>query len=89
MNTNDKINKIIWGSFELSKDTLVKNTISAVNSGKIPLDKDKLPLLVSLIQGSSEEAFHKCISSVSREISGVLAEETKSPTKEKTTSKKN
>jgi hypothetical protein len=68
MNVKDQINKLVWNSFEVSKDTLVKNIISAVNSGALPLKKESLPILVTLIQGSSDEAFNKCSPIITREI---------------------
>jgi len=88
MNVKDRINKLMWNSFEVSKDTLVKNIISAVNSGALSLEKSSLPTLVTLIQGSSDEAFSKCNASITREIMSTI----ESPSKDQTlakTSKKN
>lgn len=72
MNVKDQINKLMWNSFEVSKDTLVRNIIAAVNSGNLPVKKEVLPTLVTLIQGSSDEAFNKCNSTISREIISVF-----------------
>jgi hypothetical protein len=87
MNVKDQINKLMWNSFEVSKDTLVKNIISAVNSGALPLKKESLPTLVTLIQGSSDEAFNKCNSTISREILSVVESSTKSQAQPKTAKK--
>lgn len=88
MNVKDQINKLMWNSFEVSKDTLVKNIISAVNSGALPIKIETLPVLVNLIQGSSDEAFSKCNLTISREILSVVEGSTKHQVTSKS-SKKN
>ena len=68
MDEKELIKRSVWTSFELSKNTIIQNIISAINTKSIKIDPNNLGYLVNIIQSSSEEAYQKCIGSISNQI---------------------
>jgi len=88
MDDKELIKRSVWTSFELSKNTIIQNIISAINNKNINVDPNNLGYLVNIIQSSSEEAYQKCIGSISTQIlESVKSNPEKAPPKG--TSKKN
>jgi hypothetical protein len=88
MDEKESIKRVVWTSFEFSKNTIIENIISAINSGVIKVDSNNLGYLVNIVQSSSEDAYQKCIGSVSNQILG-LTKANKEKVPPKGTSKKN
>jgi hypothetical protein len=88
MDDKELIKRSIWTSFELSKNTIIQNIISAINNKNINVDPNNLGYIVNIIQSSSEEAYQKCIGSISNQILD-LTKTNKEKVPSKGTSKKN
>lgn len=88
MDEKESIKRAVWTSFEFSKNTIIENIISAINSGVIKVDSNNLVYLVNIVQSSSEDAYQKCIGSVSNQILD-LTKTNKEKVPAKGTSKKN
>lgn len=59
MQAGDKIGKSSWVLLEGIKDSVNNNVHTAVKSGQLKVDAKVLPLLLTLLNASMEEGYHK------------------------------
>lgn len=59
MLNKNKASKLTWDLFEIAKETVKKNFVSATNNGALKLDQNSLPEVFSLIDASLSEGFNK------------------------------
>jgi hypothetical protein len=85
MQNKDKIIKASWNHFEGAKDVLVSNIIAASRDGRIKIENSVLPQLLSLLNASLEEGYHKGFNAFDKELSRSLQD---SPKKITTSSSK-
>lgn len=87
----DAILRSFWNHLEGINDVIGSNLISAVSSGHLKISQESIVQLMSIIKYSSEEGFHRCQNTFSRELDTMLKEEVTAETssKSKSVSKKN
>jgi len=83
MHAKEKIIKSVHNCFEGTKDILSKNITIANKEGKIKVDAAALQQLLSLINLSVDESFHKTHGMLNREINSALESLTDVSTKKK------
>lgn len=59
MENNDKILKSSWNYVEGIKDVVQNNLMSAISDSKLKIESTVLPSLISLINYSIDEGYHK------------------------------
>lgn len=87
----DVILRSFWNHLEGINDVIVGNLISAVSAGQLKISQESLIQLISIMKYSSEEGFHRCQSTFSRELDAILCnlEKVDTEPKGKMSSKKN
>lgn len=87
----DVILRSFWNHLEGINDVISGNLISAVSAGHLKISQESLVQLISIIKYSSEEGFHRCQNTFSRELDSFMgdSETIEAPLKNKSTSKKN
>ena len=72
MHSKDKISKASWNHFISAKDTLSKNIVVAVQNGELKIEQEVLPKLISIIDSSLSEGYHKGHIVFEREVANIL-----------------
>lgn len=87
----DAVLRSFWNHLEGINDVIGSNLISAVSSGHLKISQESLVQLISIIKYSSEEGFHRCQNTFSRELDTILSNVEKADVtpKSKAPSKKN
>jgi hypothetical protein len=57
--TNNAVDKIAWDMLGFVKETTKKNFVTAVSSGQLKLDREILPVILTLIDSSIDEGYNK------------------------------
>jgi hypothetical protein len=83
MHPKEKIIKSVHNCFEGTKDIVGKNVALANKEGKIKLEASTLQQLLSLINLSIDESFHKTHSMLNREVTSALESLSDNSTKKK------
>jgi hypothetical protein len=77
MKAKDKIIKASWNHFEGTKDVIMSNILNASRDGKVKIDESTLPKLLSLLNSSFEEGYHKGFLVFDKEITSSLKDNAK------------
>lgn len=59
MQAGDKIGKSSWILLEGIKDSVTNNIYTAVKSGQLKIEANVLPALLTILNSSMEEGYHK------------------------------
>jgi hypothetical protein len=83
-NPRDVINKAAWTLLESSRDSAAVNITMALRQGKLEVKPEHVPVLMSLINASIEEGYHKGFRVFTRTVDAALpASEPPKPAKKK------
>lgn len=72
-NPSDKIEKASWTLVAGAKDTVTTNIMTAVNSKKLDVKQEQLERLLSLVEASIDEGYHKGSRTFLKTVSDALA----------------
>lgn len=71
-NPKELIKRASWSLMEGIKDTVAVNVIAAARQGTIELKKEHLTVLLTVINASIEEGFHKVMRIFSRTVDAAV-----------------
>jgi hypothetical protein len=74
MQPKEKIIKSVHNCFEATKDIVSKNVTSAVRDGKLNIDLNVLSQLLSLVNVSIDDSFHRVHNVFNKELTAALQE---------------
>lgn len=77
MNVKDKISKNVWALFDSAKDSVKTNVVNAIKNKQIMVEAASVQVLLSLIDASLDEGYHRGHNVFERTIDAVLIEESK------------
>lgn len=72
MQTQEKIHRMLWTHFEGVRDVIVANVLAAMKDGKVKVEEGTQSTLLTLIQQSMSEGYHRGFHVFERELSAVL-----------------
>jgi hypothetical protein len=75
MLNKNKASKLTWDLFEVAKETVKKNFVSATNNGLLKLDQNTLPEIFSLLDASLNEGFNKGHNNFIKSLSNLAEKE--------------
>jgi hypothetical protein len=77
MLNKNKVSKLTWDFFEMTKEITKKNLVTAVNTKQIDVSESLLPTILSLIDASVDEGFNKGHNNFLNSVSNMVEDQSK------------
>jgi len=77
MLNKNKVSKLTWDFFEVTKEIAKRNLVTAVNTKQIDVNESLLPAILGLIDASVNEGFNKGHNNFLNALSNMTEEQPK------------
>jgi hypothetical protein len=77
MLNKNKVSKLTWDFFEVTKEITKRNLVTAVNTKQIDVNESLLPTILSLIDASTDEGFNKGHNNFLNSVSNMVEDQSK------------